>query len=220
MIPANPTTDHAELPPARPGLPLRLRRWSAALATLALLVMPACHAGPAGCDCHDIPKGALPRPAGVYNCQWNDAETTRAAADKFVVYQYEWVDDKLSPFGERHMPEIAHLLPLMPCPVVIEPSGDTKLDQRRRQAVFEALSKCATISDDRIIFGHSEALGLPGYEALRDGTSYISGAGAAAGAANQGVNSNPSQGNVYQSFSGGAGGAGAGAGLSIGTGGY
>jgi hypothetical protein len=189
------------------------------IAMAGLLAIPACHS----CECHDIPKGAVPPPCGTYICQWNDAETTRAAADKFVVYQYEWIDDKLSPFGERHMPQIAHQLPLVPWPVVVEPSGDAKLDQRRRQAVFEALSQCGNISEDRIIFGHSEALGLPGYEALRDGLQLMSGKETTNAGMNQGVNANPAQGNAYQgtTMSGGyAGGSTSGVDLSVGTGAY
>lgn len=215
--PSTIDTHRAETPTARRS---RVRRALFGVSVAMVLALPACHAG----DCRDIPKGAIAQPCGTYTCQWNDAETTRAAADKFVVYQYEWINDKLSPFGERHMPEIAHQLPLVPCPVVIEPSGDAKLDQRRRQAVFEALSKCGDISEDRIVFGHSEALPLPGYEALRDGVQLISGRETNGAGTNQGVYANPAQGNPYQGttmsggFTGGV--AQPGVGLSIGTGGY
>jgi hypothetical protein len=195
--------------------------------SVMLLAMPACHAGFAGSDCRDIPKGALPPPAGTYVCQWTDAETSRAAADKFVIYQYEWIDGKLGPFGQRHIPQIAQQLPLVQCPVVVEPSGDAKLDQQRRQAVFEALSKYANISDDRIVLGHSEALGLPGYEALPDGLNLIANRQSNTNGAsmNSGVYQNPATANPYSGGSsgssfGGSGSGGSGVGLNIGTGGY
>ncbi len=192
---------------------------------MTLLAVPACHSGLAGCDCRDIDKGAIPQPAGTFTCQWTDAQTTRAAADKFVIYRYEWIEGKLSPFGERHIPEIAHQLPLVPWPVVVEPSGDAKLDQERRLAVFAALSRCGAISEDRIVLGNSEALGLPGYEALRDGLQLISGReSSGAAGTNQGVYANPAQGNPYQGtstlggFSGGM--SSPNVGISVGTGAY
>lgn len=210
-----------------PSSPSWLRPWLAMLWSVMLLAMPACHAGFAGSDCRDIPKGALPPPAGTYVCQWTDAETSRAAADKFVIYQYEWIDGKLGPFGQRHIPQIAQQLPLVQCPVVVEPSGDAKLDQQRRQAVFEALSKYANISDDRIVLGHSEALGLPGYEALPDGLNLIANRQSNTNGAsmNSGVYQNPATANPYSGGSsgssfGGGGSGGSGVGLNIGTGGY
>lgn len=203
--------------------PSRLRQWLALLGSATLLAMPACHgAGFAGSDCRDIPKGALPRPAGTYVCQWTDAETSRAAADNFVIYQYEWIDAKLGPFGQRHIPRIAQQLPLVPCPVVVEPSGDAKLDQQRRQAVFEALSKYADISDDRIILGNSEALGLPGYEAQRDGLNVIAGrqSSTSGSGTNSGVYQNAATANPYSGGSVGSSFGGGGVGLNIGTGAY
>jgi hypothetical protein len=197
--------------------------WMAMLWSVTLLAMPACHsAGFAGSDCRDIPKGALPPPAGTYVCQWTDAETSRAAADNFVIYQYEWIDAKLGPFGQRHIPRIGQQLPLVPCPVVVEPSGDAKLDQQRRQAVFEALSKYADISEERIILGHSEALPLPGYEALPDGLNLIANRRSNTNGTgmNSGVYQNPATANPYSGGSaGGSFGGGSGVGINIGTGG-
>jgi hypothetical protein len=142
---------------------------------LALLVsVPACaanHNGTNSCvGCNDIPEGAIPRPVGTYVCQWTHAEMQRAAADNFVVYQYEWTEARPSPFGTRHLAELAKCLAASPHPIIVEPSGNAELDEKRRLAVVDALASCgAEITPDRVIFGDSEAEGLPGYEAVQVG---------------------------------------------------
>jgi uncharacterized membrane protein YgcG len=94
----------------------------------------------------------------------------RAAADNFVVYQYEWTESKPSPFGTRHLAELAKCLATSRHPIVVEPSGNAELDEKRRLAVVDALASCGTeITPDRVIFREPEAEGLPGYEAVQVG---------------------------------------------------
>jgi hypothetical protein len=111
---------------------------------------------------------AIPAPPGTYVCQWTAAEATRAEADKFVFYQYEWQRDKaqLGPFGQRHAAQISARLPCVPYPVVIEPSDDAKLDESRRLAMLQALA-CEGLSVplERIVVGHGEAEPLYSQEA-------------------------------------------------------
>src|SRR5580658_9886400 len=106
-----------------------------------LLFAPACASdGGAGhgAECRDIAKGAIPTPAGTHLCQWTNWEINRAEADGFIIYQYEWVEAKPSPFGERHLAELACQIPRGNNPIIVEPSGDCALDDKRRMAVVEA----------------------------------------------------------------------------------
>jgi hypothetical protein len=111
---------------------------------------------------------AIPAPPGTYVCQWTAAEATRAEADKFVFYQYEWERDKaqLGPFGQRHAAQVAERLPCVPYPVVIEPSDDGKLDESRRLAILQALAcEGKSVPLERIVVGHGEAEPLYAQEA-------------------------------------------------------
>jgi hypothetical protein len=141
------------------------------LAGLCLLaVIPACaepHV-PHGAECRDIPMRAIPADPGTYVCQWTAAEATRAEADKFIFYQYEWQRDKaeLGPFGQRHAAQIAERLPCAPYPIVVEPSDDAKLDESRRVAIHQALAcEGRSVPLERIVVGHSRAEPLYSQEA-------------------------------------------------------
>ena len=145
-------------------------RWAPLAGLFLLAVIPACaepHV-PHGAECRDIPKDAIPAPPGTYVCQWTAAEASRAEADKFVVYQYEWQRDqeKLGPFGERHLAQITSRLACVPYPVVIESSGDAALDESRRLAMLRALS-CGGLNlpPQRVVVGHGEAEPLYSQEA-------------------------------------------------------
>jgi hypothetical protein len=129
---------------------------------LILAAVPAC-AGR-----HDIPKGAIPPPAGTYDCQWNNAEMARAGRDQFVIYQYEWQRGKpvLNDFGQRHLARIAEQFACAPYPVAVEPSADNRLDETRREAILKGIALHGVeATSDRVVLGHSEAEGLYGLEA-------------------------------------------------------
>ncbi len=142
--------------------------WKPRLAGLCLLALiPAC-AQPHGVECRDIPMRAIPANPGTYVCQWTAAEATRAEADKFIFYQYEWQRDKaqLGPFGQRHAAQVAARLPCVAYPVVVEPSDDAKLDESRRLAILQALAcEGRSVPLERIVVGHSEAEPLYSQEA-------------------------------------------------------
>jgi hypothetical protein len=150
---------------------------------LALLGITAC--APHGLECRDIPHGAIPPPAGTYACQWNNAEMDRAARDQFVIYRYEWQRGKaeLNSFGEKHLPQIAEQFACAPYPVVVEPSGDIRLDESRRGAITQLIAiHGVEVPADRVVLGHSEAEGLQGVEVPQIAAGIYS-AGAAAGQA-------------------------------------
>ena len=162
----------------------RLKSAIFAMAALAVAGISACASH--GIECRDIPKGAIPPPAGTYMCQWNNAEIDRAARDQFVVYRYEWQRDKseLNSFGEKHLPLIAERFACAPYPVVVEPSGDSRLDESRRNAIAQAIATHGVdVPADRVVLGRSEAEGLQGVEVPQIAAGIYSGtAGGQSGA--------------------------------------
>jgi hypothetical protein len=151
-------------------------------------VIPACaepHV-PHGAECRDIPKDAIPAPPGTYVCQWTAAEASRAEADKFVFYQYEWQRDQaqFGPFGERHVSQVSARLSCVPYPVVIETSGDAALDESRRLTMLHSLSCTGlNVPPQRVVVGHGEAEPLYSQEApaIASGVFSSRGGGAAGG---------------------------------------
>jgi uncharacterized membrane protein YgcG len=130
-----------------------------------------CPPGVARDDPHgDFPPGAVPAPAGTYRDQWHAAQSARADRDFFVFYLYEWrgESDRLSPFGERHLARTVQRAAHTPHPLVVEPSGDALLDQRRVVALQIALAAYdAAWGAYPVVLGHSEAEPLYGFESPR-----------------------------------------------------
>jgi hypothetical protein len=150
--------------------------WQSALLALGVATLAAgCHETGYVCPtdrCADIPCGAIPRPAGVYSCQWQTEQKLRADQDKFVIYQYEWFQggDHLGPDGRRHVEAIGRGLANVPFPVIVEKSDDDKLNERRKESVIATLSSLgAPDPERRVVLGYSEAEGLQGTEAVRLG---------------------------------------------------
>ena len=59
----------------------------------SLLVLSGCshHRGVTGVDSiADVPKGAVPEPAGVKLCQWQTAQVLQAAQDQTVLYKADF----------------------------------------------------------------------------------------------------------------------------------
>jgi hypothetical protein len=111
---------------------------------------------------------AIPANPGTYVCQWTAAEASRAEADKFIFYQYEWQRDKaeLGPFGQRHAAQVAARLACVPYLIVVEPSDDAKLDESRRLAILQSLvCEGRSVPPERIVVGNSEAEPLYSQEA-------------------------------------------------------
>jgi hypothetical protein len=139
------------------------------------LLLAACFLIPGGCQhgglrreyCTDIACGSVPAPAGNNRDQWYAEQMARADRDFFMVYLYEWQGDseQLSPFGERHLQRAVERVAQTPLPLVIEPSGDAQLDQRRIQTVQTALlTHDPALVDYPVAVGYSDAEPLHGFE--------------------------------------------------------
>jgi hypothetical protein len=194
------------------------------LLTLGVVVLSAgCHETGYVCPtdrCADIPHGAIPRPAGVYSCQWQTEQKLRAEQDKYVIYQCEWYagGDHLGPDGRRHIETIATQLAGVPYPVIVEKSENVALNETRRKSVVAMLTNLgATDAERRVILGFSEAEGIDGSEAVRLGNRAPSGpatgpAGGGFGPSNAGAGAGTNFGGGFggSGFGGGGGGGGMG----------
>lgn len=121
-------------------------------------------------NCATIPPGAMPPPNGSHVREWNGRMAAAAAADRFVIYLYEWCpcSQELSPGGRRHLSALTLHLPEVPFPVVVQPSGDGVLDQVRRQMVVHCLLEHGIAdADARVLLLPPAAEGLYGTEARR-----------------------------------------------------
>ena len=139
--------------------------------------------------CADIAPGAIPSPPGTYNCEWQQEQAARADRDFFVFYQYEWQGDseQLSPFGERHLSRLMERATQHPLPIVVEPSMNQALDERRVNAMRHQLAKYdQMLSDYPVQVGYSEAEPLYGVESPRVIRGFIGG-GQGGGGGNQGA---------------------------------
>lgn len=160
-------------------VPLRLK----CLLLAGSLVVAGCQAGERRCA--DVPNGALPLRPGSYSCQWQRAHMQAAEVDDYVIYDHEWLGRTAepSPYGRRHLDELARrmlvepgIVLIAPPPDSIRPELDEALNEERRQAVIEHLAAAGVeAAEDLVRIGHSRAEPLYGEEAARVGTSRLSG---------------------------------------------
>jgi uncharacterized membrane protein YgcG len=182
---------------------------------LLLLTAGCCaNCGRLLCDeCADIPPGAIPQPTGSHTCAWQTTQEALAENDDFVVYQYEWKGEsaELGPFGRRHVNGLRPRLASGPCPLVIEPSEDSDIDQQR-QATLVALLTAYNVpdADSRVIVGFGQAEGLHGLEAPRLLRGYIRSGAGRGGAGGGGLGGGFGGGGVGGGGGGGGGGFGGG----------
>jgi hypothetical protein len=152
-----------------------IHAWTRLVLSGLLAILSGCQSGHGDrhrCDVY--PPGAVPAPAGTHHRQWQAEQTARADRDYFVFYQYEWLDesDQLGPFGQRHLRRLCDRLQqgqLDPAtPMMVEPSGDERLDESRVTALKGRLIQFDPAwSEQVVIVGWSDAEPLYGFEAPR-----------------------------------------------------
>jgi hypothetical protein len=124
---------------------------------------------PAVDRCASIPKGAIPPPLGTSARAVMTVQATKAEADDFVIYKYEWCaeDGKaLGPFGSYHLGQIIRRLPTVPFPVLIQVHPDEAVNLARREFIVQQLAFAGIPDpDQRVIVGFPTAEGLYGEEA-------------------------------------------------------
>lgn len=118
--------------------------------------------------CADIPRGAIPQPAGTFSGQWHATQAAAAEVEQLTIYQADWraQSDQLGPFGQRRLEQMAEQLQTCPNPIVIERSDSYDLDESRRQTVLVALAERGIANPlERVVVGYSSAYSLYGLEA-------------------------------------------------------
>jgi hypothetical protein len=139
----------------------------------AALLLPTALAGCTGTcvdNCASIPPGAIPAPIGTYNGKLQETQASKAEADDFVVYKYEWFmgGAELGPFGRYHVNEMINRLPYVPFPVIVQPHVDTELTEARRQVIVNYLAQSGIADpEQRVVVGFPNAEGLYGEEGER-----------------------------------------------------
>jgi hypothetical protein len=146
-------------------------------------------------NCSDIPKGAIPAPAGAHTLNYLNRQSDKAEADDFAIYYNEWTEGttEFGPFGTTHIEQIARRLPAVSFPVVIQPvppderdpEGVAKsraLNAARKAAVIDLLAKAnVENAKDRVVVAYPTAEGLFGEEGERIYPQMIQGGGLGGG---------------------------------------
>ena len=148
---------------------------SAVLVCLGTLTLIGCASdhGILGVDrCADIPRGAIPEPAGSKVCEWQTAQVTSALADQGVFHLSDFRGDTaaLSPAAIERLARSVDGGLAIGLTWIVEPSGDLELDAERVASLAAALHSAGlAVSADAIQVAYPAALGLPGPRAERIG---------------------------------------------------
>jgi hypothetical protein len=139
---------------------------------LLMFVFCAC-AGLAGCasqggilgvDCRsDIAAGVVPEPPGTKVCNYQQSQVAAASLDQNVLYRADFVGttSELAPTALARLARQHATGRLGSETLVVEPSGDRGLDQRRLQAVGSKLAELG-IANVPVELAIPAALGLSG----------------------------------------------------------
>lgn len=140
--------------------------------TLAALGLGVLLASSVGCReqrSEDIPPGAMPLPLGSSVREFNHRQATKGRADSFVFYRYEWSlqTAQLTDWGRRHLSRVLSTVHRESFPVIIESSGDERLDEARRRTIIAALAQHELdYPERRVVVAHPDALDISGDEAV------------------------------------------------------
>jgi hypothetical protein len=174
----------------------------------------------------DIPARSIPAPPGTYVSGWNDAMVGTAAQHRFVIERSEWFSggDRLGPDGQRHLQQLAGVLPENSEQVIIEAEPlrfddqeqtyddaqqtTLELNEQRRSVVIAGLTELGVVdAESRVVVEPLDRVGVQGIEAPRVFLQGINGGGGRGGQGGGGFGAGGGQGG-----GGGGGGFGGGAG--------
>lgn len=119
-------------------------------------------------ECADIPKGAIPHPAGKKLCDWQTAQINGAIGDQTVLYRADFIGkgSALSPGAIERMARNANTGLAATQASLIEPSGDESLDAARLGVVIDQLASLG-ITEPIVEIATPAAIGLRGPQAER-----------------------------------------------------
>lgn len=124
----------------------------------------ASRGGILGVDCcSDIPAGAVPEPAGTKVCNFQQSQVAAASLDQNVLYRADFVGKttELAPIALDRLARHHATGTLGIETLIVEPSGDEELDQRRVEAVGNKLAELG-IANVHLKLAIPAALGLSG----------------------------------------------------------
>lgn len=128
------------------------------------LVGCASRGGILGVDCcSDIPAGAVPEPAGTKVCNIQQSQVAAASLDQNVLYRADFVGKttELAPTALERLARQNATGNLGLETLIVEPSGDEDLDQRRVEAVGNTLAEVG-LANVHLKLAIPAALGLSG----------------------------------------------------------
>ncbi len=146
-------------------------------------------------QCPSVPRGSLPAPVGASVRAFQHAQTTKARADQFVIYERDWISiaedpedfsTELGAGGLRNFKQMIDALPTVAGPIVIEPTSHSKLDRKQRQELDERRFQQIVTQlylegienpDTRVIIAYPRAEALRAEDATRIFTQGLSGGG-------------------------------------------
>jgi len=121
---------------------------------------------------HHCPPPSFARPFGesvngAMCCQVQNGVTAQLAFYINDFYFHPTTNKwELTEAGVRNFEKIVCILPLSPCPVIVQSTHDHSQDELRRQKIVELmLARGTVISPDRIIVGRPRISGISGVEA-------------------------------------------------------
>ncbi len=136
------------------------------LILIPIFVFSGCnhHRGMKGVDSlTEVPKGAVPEPAGVKLCQWQTAQVLQAAQDQTVLYRADFIgeSDRLSPSATEKMLRSLQNGTAGTQIWVVEATLDSSQDTMRVKSVTKQLTDFG-VSSPQVGIGMPTALGMPG----------------------------------------------------------
>jgi len=117
----------------------------------------------------------IDRPFGTYMRGAVNTQVANGLVAQLALYQYDFLnedgepDTRLSRRGRFQLERMLHLLPFAQCPIVIEATADSKLNEIRRASVLADLKSLGfAIPDQSVVVGRPRARGMDAIEAIKD----------------------------------------------------
>ena len=110
--------------------------------------------------------------AGAALYGFMNAQVANGLAAQLTLYHYDFYNNgpwhgRLNPRGRVQVTKLARMLEFSASPLVIETTGDSVMDERRRSSVVDELASMGVAADGtRVVLGRPEKQGLDGVEAL------------------------------------------------------
>jgi len=138
-----------------------------------------------------IPPGAIPTGPGNYVSDWQQTQTGKAASDRGVLFQSDFVSrtESLSPAAMRRLARMIQQGIIGTIPLFIEVSEDPQLDAARARSVASVLSASGVPTrPDQIQIAYLASSGLDGFQAQQIAGGLTAGGGNRGGSNARGGN--------------------------------